>query len=93
MNEMDAVGFCAVVILTLFGVWLFGYFGLLIFLSALFGYMVLRNLYKKYFEKEKSSSNHQSAWQCPYCLRTNSAKVRICTKCGKENENKESVEP
>jgi len=84
MNEIEAIGICVIVILTLFGIWLFGILGLFIFLLMSFGFIVLLKLYKKYFEEEKPKPRHQLNWQCSYCLRINSAKAKICTKCGKE---------
>jgi len=84
MNEIEAIEICVIVILTLFGIWLFGILGLFIFLLMTFGFIVLLKLYKKYFEEEKPKPKHQLNWQCSYCLRINSAKAKICTKCGKE---------
>lgn len=76
MNETEAIAICVIVLLTLFGIWLLGILGFFLFLLMAFGLIVLLNLHKKYFKEEEIKTKYQSNWQCPDCLRINSAKAK-----------------
>ena len=87
---MKAIEVCAIVILTLIGVWFFGLFGLLLFLLIAVGYVALGNLYRKYFSEPERQPKRQEDWQCSHCQRINSPQAKICTKCGFERDNRDT---
>jgi uncharacterized paraquat-inducible protein A len=79
---------------TAFGILLFGFGAVLLILIAGFGLAVVYNLYEKYFAEPEhhQAQPKQEGWKCARCQRINSPRVKICTRCGFERNDKLEVQ-